>query len=799
MRQLDNYEQFFDNDKNFLVGSLTFCKKGTSTQTPVYAWDSEHNDYVEINPVQFVSIDGRPANQIFLSDEDYTIYVSKYIGNGNMETDTDPNNWLPQYSFNNLYDVISLQWTNNQGLGLFVFETLQDMKTTIAVDMYSDSMVVALAGWTTKGDKPITYYYWDENCNETATDVEFVKPQWVTGAGRWVLINEFEAGFDVRNAGCFPTASSSGDIEQTYALQRAEAYCIKYGLKMVIPHTLGSEASCYNLSNLILNSSVYIADGVNLYTANSATLNNVSNDNRGRSVAFVCRDASNKGNWTIVGENIETAYFQNNDANEPTGWRPTITPKGSLVYNKTFDSVYDNTRNPFEFENIRIDFEVTANEEFYFDSCTIMADEKILYPCKFTDCEIGQKIFSDSIDYATFAFMQFVNCVSDFGNWNDPNLFVIYKALNGDPTIDLQGQRCSIDLNDYNIDYCFQNIDNAIFDILKMPKNSGAFSELLYMHNVKVHNLDIEDNNTNLQEWHVDDCEINISDTSFSLANCSLWANNTKFSSGSGSLGVAFVLMRECKMFCEMIVSGGSASICDCQFFDGNVILVNDSGNPFVIVFNGNMLANSAMIVFDLNGNSDVGFSDSSFCDNVVHDGEREFVDTLFNGGTWSTDEDNMHYVYSGNKGVIKKDNTRFLLSLPFYGANDSVPAGTTKYIKRVSGYEAKMYGVTLSDFVFGFGEGLHKDIAVELKVGMYSDFANNNPLWYVGIINDLGATTIYDQGESVWSIPVIHKKGSPVNRQLFNESDTELNCSISTTAVSGSLVVGYLDIHYVD
>lgn len=792
MRQLDNYEQFFDNDKNFLVGSLTFCKKGTSTQTPVYAWDSENEDYVELNPVQFVSIDGRPAHQIFLADEDYTIYVRKYIGNGTMETDTDPNHWLPQYSFNNLYDVISLQWTNNQGLGLFVFETLQDMKTTIAVEMYSDSMVVALAGWTTKGDKPITHYYWDENCNETATDVEFVKPQWVTGAGRWVLINEFEAGFDVRNAGCFPTASSSGDIEQTYALQRAEAYCIKYGLKMVIPHTLGSEASCYNLSNLILNSSVYIADGVNLYTANSATLNNVSDENRGRSVAFVCRDASNKGDWTIVGENIETAYFQNNDANEPTGWRPTITPKGSLVYNKTFDYVYDNTRNPFEFENIRIDFEVTPNEEFYLDACTIMADEKILYPCKFTDCEIGQKIFSDSIDYTTFALMQFVNCVSDFGNWNDPNLFVMYKALNGDPTIDLQGQWCSIDLNDYVIDYCFQNVNNAIFDVFKMPKTGGNFASLLFMHNVRVNNFAIESGNSALTDWHVDDCHITISgDYQEALSSCSLLANNAKFYGGILEVNTAYI--RECFFENRLIIDSSVATICNSSFYGQFVKILND-GNTFRIVFNGNTLADDAYLMLDLMGNNFVTFTGSSFCNNVILNATGRFIVTHNNGGNFAEDEDYMDYEYSGNKGVAMNDYCRKVIQVPLYYEGETIPDNVTQYMLKTDNAKitGRLVGISFLNLLFTFGEKLHKDVLVQT-------ITERSPLnvaqWEFREYNSSGVVTTYDNDNLGLSIPTIYKKGTPSGNFVLGNNEIYTR----NGQASGTIITLVLDVHYIN
>ena len=794
MRQLDNYEQFFDNDKNFLVGSLVFCKKGTSTQETIYSWDSENEQYVPINPVQFISIDGRPNTQIFLSDVDYTIYVNKYIGNGDMQTDIDPNNWAFQYSFNNLYDVISLKWTNDVGLGLFVFENLQQMKSTIEVEMYSDSMVVALAGWSAKGDKPITHYYWDENCNETATDVEFVKPNWVgAGAGRWVLINEFESGFDVRNAGCFPTETSAGDVEQTYALQRAEAYCIKYGLKIVIPHTLGSLASCYKISNLILNSPLYVQDGATLYTSDSATLNNITEDNRGRNIPFICRDLTNKGTWQVVGETIETAYFQNNDANETAGWRPTILPKSKLVYNKKFDTNYDGTLTAFHFERIAVDITAKPHEKIYFEYCDINENATIAYPCQFEGCAISQNLFDATIDYNTFSQMEFVNCFSDFGNWLDPNLFVMYKAINKDPTIDLQGQWCSIDLTDYGIDYCFQNVNNAIFDVFRMPKISGTFAQILFMHNVKVVDFLIEQYNTELTTWTMDDCDVTIDDTSHALVNCQVKFMNTTFEPSSGAVSVQSGAIRECFFGCRLVMLN-YATICDCVFFENPMVKATSDNAEFKIVFDGNVLGDGIQLQIDLNGRTLCHLSACSFCNNSLQGTRREMIDVIPNGGTWSTLNTSFDYVYDGNVNVMRGNKFKQLVAIPYYKSGDTIPAGVDVYFQQVSGGFAKLYGHKIQDFIFSFGEDCKRDVLAQFV-------CNNSSLttWELGVIDSNGITHVYQESESVMSIPVVYKKGTSQNTLIFNNADNYLCVFISDSANTDDTIYGILSVEYLD
>lgn len=237
MRNLDNYGQIFDNDKNFLHGKMVFCQKGTTTQEQVYSWDSEHNAYVEVNPIVYTDINGRPSVQIYLADKDYTIYVYKYIGNGDMSLDSDDSNWVFQYSFNNLYEVFDLDINTEAIVSIDRMETLKETDPA-SVPSIDGKRIVALCGYQTLGDCPIVYYRWSDVSTASANDVDVVSVSGIT-TGRWLLVNTFEETgiFDVRHAGCFPKADEDMvDVTQSYALGKADTYAQKFGLTLFVPN-----------------------------------------------------------------------------------------------------------------------------------------------------------------------------------------------------------------------------------------------------------------------------------------------------------------------------------------------------------------------------------------------------------------------------------------------------------------------------------------------------------------------------------------------------------------------------------
>lgn len=794
MRQLDNYDQFFDNEGNFLVGALVFCKKGTSTQEVIYSWDSENEQYVAVNPVQFISVDGRPATQLYLADKDYTIYVNKYIGDGDMMTDTDPSHWLEQKSFNNLYDVFGI---DIKAQGIQVVGTLADLHLLDpSVVATNDGVkVIALAGWSSVGDKPVTHYYWDDAETSANNDVDIVN---VTGisTGRWMLINEFAAGFDVRNAGCFATATSAGDVEQTYGLQRANTYCNKVGVKMIIPHTLGSQASCYKLSNIILTAPLFVEDRARLYTPDSASLN-LTSDNHVRNYPFIMRDDSNTGDWTIVADEVETAWFGNQATNKEN-WRPTISPKTRLVYNKKFDTSYDSNNDAFSFSNIVVDITAKTTDKMILESCEIREYGKISCPFEFVTCFIAEGIFDPSLTESVFAQMSFTGCSSDYGNWKTANKFVLYKAINGDHTLDLGGDYASVDLSDYGINFCFQRIDNAIIDIMRMPKVGGTFQSQLFMHNTFVNHLIVEAGNNVLSYWSMDDCKVQVDSGASQLINCSLYANNTEFG-GSAELAVKYAFMRECKFYTRFKVLEYSANICDCQFFNNDVTIVNETSQFFDIVFNGNTMHSTATLVIDLNGRASCGFSSSSFCDNVVTDAPRDFIRVDENGGSFSTYVSNLDYTYKGNTGVVHGDNVTKMIKVTCYNVNET-PSGDryAKIMNALAPQNADLYGFEIGDFIFCFGDYVNKAVKITLENGVPNTNTTSTNRYGVKIykLGQLVNTNGGDapQNHTLSGDITIFQKGTGISQALY-QGKGHMYCNMDSDATRDFWGVLHLEI----
>jgi hypothetical protein len=85
-------------------------------------------------------------------------------------------------------------------------------------------------------------------------------------------------------------------------------------------------------------------------------------------------------------------------------------------------------------------------------------------------------------------------------------------------------------------------------------------------------------------------------------------------------------------------------------------------------------------LVLDLNGKSNVGFSASSFCDNVVTDAPRDFISVNYNGGSFSTNYQVFDFQYKNNSGVVHGDKVTKMIKVICYGVNE--PPTGTRYAK---------------------------------------------------------------------------------------------------------------------
>jgi hypothetical protein len=769
MRNFDNYEQIHDNEGNLLIGKLVFCRKGTTTPEPVYAWDSEHNDYVAINPEVLININGRPDQQIFLSDTDYTIYVYKYIGSGEMDQDSEENNWLAQYSFNNLYLTFAVDIKTDSPYLVSNMAELQETDPA-NVGVTAGKTLVCLGGYNALGDCPPVFYYWDDLSTKTANGVDIVA---VTGisVGRWLLVNTFtEIGFDVRHAGCFAEKTAAEtSINQSYAIQRADTYALKYGLKIVFPDLYSDTYSYYLLTNLIVNSEIVAADGVKLLTATSATLNFVSEENLKKKVPFILHDGTYSGSWNVKGETIRTAYFENQESLSNTNWPPTITANKKYIYDASFNCYGTTPHIVLTEKNVVFDL-LLEDEIFELTKCNIESNEKIKSHCSFTNCEINGKYFDPSLTYDDIYRNNFSNCVSDIDTWADVNKYVMFKVAQEDSAIDLNGKTCSVDFENGGEYYPFPFISvvNANFSSnITLPCDSNGNNKLAFrLRNATISHLQILTNN-DLLVFEAISSTLNIDIVnSGTIPNANLVAKGSSFS--GDELDVKTFSLYDCVINNYIANPSTSATatakVENCAISGG--IYLN-STSTFKLTFTGNVLSNSAVLRFAGAG-SNHSLIDTIISNNNVTDGPREFVQNSV--ASWNLSSIG-NYEYRNNVGTEKPDESiKLALRIPWYDYGSTIPSGKKRYLQPVANNSnmCALHGVKIKDLFFSFGENTTEDILA--RTDPIKTITESSFLFEFSSAGAWINTDTYDKGIGC-SCSAWYRKGQSATKGIFDGS----------------------------
>lgn len=742
MRNLDNFESILDNDKNFLHGKLLFCQKGTTTPEPVYSWDSEHNEYVAITPIVYTDVNGRTDVQVFLADKDYTIYVYKYIGNGDMSLDSDDDNWSFQYSYN---DVFGLEDLDINSDSLTLIDRMESLKATDpqTIPSVDGKKIIALCGYETLGDCPAVYYRWSEVSTATANDVDVVAVAGIT-TGRWLLINTFsETGiFDVRHAGCFPKSDESlVDVTQSYALQKADTYAQKFGLTLFVPSIFENDFSYYIGTNVSIYSKIWFDDGAKIVTATSLVLNDLSERNAWRNYPFMLHSDTNNGSIDVAGDLIHTSWFENTEtANPSTNYPPSINCRKKFVYDGSLGVLGSVP----EFTLANMDVEILSlleNEKFDLTNCKIVCEENIKRGCKFTECEINGTFFNSS---AMFTDNSFTDCTSDIDTWSNTDWYVTYCEKNGVELLDLKYRECTIDFGSRDA-FPFKFIRNAHFsDSIKIP--SGT---LLNIWDSQIDAIVIDANNATMETIRIRNSEVTFKNTgTYKLSNCLLDAEGSEINVD----GIGTPIFKSAKINNCTINGNVKVSATNAELFVTNCLInenvIADCTASFKIVFDDNVLRNLANLVLT-SSSSGIRLSTSSFCNNVIQEsGEREFID--FSGVAGFDVDDIGTYRYENNSGVEKgcgSISKHFHVKYRKTGNTD-----TGNYVLQTPDADVKCTlegdGFKLNNLLFNFGEKTPYPIRVytdENRAQSYLYFQDDGIQYSVGHAES--PLVVYDAG----------------------------------------------------
>ena len=377
MRAFDLRTSFLDENGKPLVGRIKFCKLHTTELENIY--NSEED--VITNPI-FTNTIGQTIYQVFLQDKtSYTIYFEKYIGNSIMSEDPDPQNWLFQYSADDLWDTYNIE-VESEGYQLVNnIIGLRALDPNIVQDR-EGIKIIELGGYNELGDKPTVRYIFDENSNEDDNGGSIIKPAGYD-TGRWILVNDFnyETGVDVRHFGVFgePTMNPSSTIN--LQLTVAIAYAAEVNLPLYFPCIDG--LTWYKINGESITGAIFAEETRVFNTSTTPTTLYITDENS----KLDCFSNENaEGSFIITGEVVRTSWGVNTN-------KITFNPSTKLI----IDGVM-RTHNR-TFSNIEI-YVLTPTSSLRLDNCVIFSNHNIGESCSFHNCTLKESYFSAGVDVA---------------------------------------------------------------------------------------------------------------------------------------------------------------------------------------------------------------------------------------------------------------------------------------------------------------------------------------------------------------------------------------------------------------
>lgn len=252
MKNFDVWNRYLDNQNHPLHGCVQFMVRDGNTPAPIF--DSDERPLQ--NP-QITDNYGRTQHQVFINS-DVVAYFYKYIGNGNWQTQPDPDappsdpvidtsdatKWSLQFTVES-WDSSSIDLHSSS---LFVVESMAELRALDLEDvpqLESKKKMILLLGYNQAGDKEPVCYIWNPDSTDIDDGGSIIQGSELTG--RWILVQPTEH-CDSRHFGVFPQDTLNG-ADQSTGILNLFNYCNRTGLK---PFFNGSaEAKYFKFSNLV--------------------------------------------------------------------------------------------------------------------------------------------------------------------------------------------------------------------------------------------------------------------------------------------------------------------------------------------------------------------------------------------------------------------------------------------------------------------------------------------------------------------------------------------------------------------
>ena len=489
MRMFDIKNSWLDDEGKPLVGRVKFCKLHTTVLENVY----DNQGYVCNNPMYTNTI-GQLNSQVFLKDNtDYTVRFEKYVGNGDMSEDQD--NWLFQYSCDNLWDTFGIEV---EATSLQLVNNIADLRQLdpSGVAIRGNRRVIALGGYYETGDKPQVYYYWDYQNTDSDNGGSVIAVDGF-GVGRWVLLNTFGPdGLDVRHFGVFGTASKSEATDlMSIQINVANQYAASNSIPLYFPTIDG--LTWYKMNGLNLYNSIFAEETRVFGNTNYPNIITM-NDENGYLDCY--SDSDYHSVFRIRGAVVRTSWGVNTD---------------NCIYEPSYKLIVDSVinTNHKDWSDIIIDC-ISEITNAQFDSCEIRSVEKLGDYTSFTNCRLEERMFIDATDFDTVTVND--NDIIDLADWPTTWKWLKLRTENSWGALNMQGRTLD---STCEINWSNQvSISNAVFDNFTLGQNSVGLEGCAGTLNCS---------SSSLQLFVLDNSEVNVTMVTGVTPNIILKNNST--------------------------------------------------------------------------------------------------------------------------------------------------------------------------------------------------------------------------------------------------------------------------------
>lgn len=438
MRQLTAYASYCDNLGELLIGRARFYNlDGSPAQ--VFGLDNAHEHFITLGTSVYTNSSGQLTPQVFLANHDYLIVFDKYIGDGTMSEDDDPESWEEQGSAVDYYNTLGVELL---GQTTRVVKTMDDLKDTQPL---ADDEIILLLGYNAPGDKPPIYYKWNASviAQDNGGSIVQVGEQ---ERGRWMFI-ECPVSLDVRHFGAFSSGYCVENTEQRYAIQRAGEYAHENNCGLYFP---ADDGGIY-----------YDISGLTLYDVDCNPTVRV----------FATDDSQ------AVINGIEKIYCGGDTIGRITLTNPTVRSSWegeyrNVVLNPTEKLIIDKELYPMPrtWTGIQVKMKTYCGPNATFDDCIITSNGAITGSITIQNCELKTEWFSD--DYNWNNLYSYGNTIL-LQNCKDATTYVKLKNKQNDPHYGDLGE---------------QTISNVTLLSNAVAEN-GMFTNVTIQNAVELHNI----------------------------------------------------------------------------------------------------------------------------------------------------------------------------------------------------------------------------------------------------------------------------------------------------------------------